>query len=224
MRTTGATPGERSNIARPGWRKFALRGGCPPMHGSGVILLHGLVRSAAHMAPLARYLRNHTQHNVFNVTYPTTRGSIDEHAEQLARVIERLEGIDELWFVGHSLGNLVIRRYLASVSDAERSRVRRIVMLGSSQSGGPHGRGVRPPALVRSAAGQGGHATARFAAGATSAGRAGLSVRHHCRRTQPARAVTIRCWPATTTCWSTSPARGCQEPPISWSCRSFTRR
>jgi len=102
----------------------------PPMHGSGLILLHGLVRSAAHMAPLARYLRDHTHHNVFNVTYPTTRGSIDQHAEQLARLIGRLDGIDDLWFVGHSLGNLVIRRYLASTTDAERARVQRIVMLG----------------------------------------------------------------------------------------------
>ncbi|HEY1785988.1 MAG TPA: alpha/beta fold hydrolase [Pirellulales bacterium] len=102
----------------------------PPMRGSGLILLHGLIRSAAHMAPLARYLGRHTHHNVFNITYPTTRGSIDEHAEQLARLIGRLEGIDDLWFVGHSLGNLVLRRYLASVTDAERSRVRRIVMLG----------------------------------------------------------------------------------------------
>ncbi|HEX4144902.1 MAG TPA: alpha/beta fold hydrolase [Pirellulales bacterium] len=102
----------------------------PSMQGSGLILMHGLVRSAAHMAPLARHLRAHTQHNIFNVTYPTTRGSIDEHAEQLARIIERLEGIDDLWFVGHSLGSLVVRRYLASASEKERSRVRRIVMLG----------------------------------------------------------------------------------------------
>ncbi len=102
----------------------------PPMRGSGLILLHGLVRSAAHMAPLARYLRDHTHHTVFNVTYPTTRGSIDEHAEQLARLIGRLEGIDDLWFVGHSLGNLVIRRYLSGITDVEQSRVQRMVMLG----------------------------------------------------------------------------------------------
>ena len=102
----------------------------PPMRGSGLILLHGLVRNAAHMAPLARYLRDHTHHTVFNVTYPTTRGSIDEHAEQLARLIGWLEGIDDFFFVGHSLGNLVLRRYLASITDAERSRIRRIVMLG----------------------------------------------------------------------------------------------
>jgi pimeloyl-ACP methyl ester carboxylesterase len=102
----------------------------PPMRGTVLILLHGLIRNAAHMAPLARYLRDHTHHTVLNVTYPTTRGSIDEHAEQLARLVGRLEGIDDLWFVGHSLGNLVIRRYLASITDAQRSRVRRMVMLG----------------------------------------------------------------------------------------------
>ncbi|HTU26762.1 MAG TPA: hypothetical protein VMF30_15245 [Pirellulales bacterium] len=102
----------------------------PPMQGSGLIVLHGLVRSAAHMAPLARYLRKHTRHTVFNVTYPTTRGSLDDHAQQLARIIDRLEGIENLQFVGHSLGNLVLRRYLASASDEQRARVGRIVMLG----------------------------------------------------------------------------------------------
>jgi pimeloyl-ACP methyl ester carboxylesterase len=102
----------------------------PAMNGPGIILLHGLTRSAAHMTPLARYLRAHGHANLFNVTYPTTRGSIDDHAEQLAAVIRSLEGIGQLSLVAHSLGNLVIRRYLASASDAQRSRIGRIVMLG----------------------------------------------------------------------------------------------
>src|SRR5580704_16747376 len=102
----------------------------PSMSGPGVVLLHGLTRSAAHMAPLARYLRDHGHQNVFSVTYPTTRGSIDEHAEQLARVIQSLEGIGQLSLVAHSLGNLVIRRYLATATDEQRLRIGRIVMLG----------------------------------------------------------------------------------------------
>ncbi len=102
----------------------------PAMSGSGILLLHGLVRSAAHVAPLARYLRAHTNQTVFNVTYPTTRGSIDDHAEQLNRVIKSLEGVGQLSLVGHSLGTLVIRRYLADASEQERARIGRIVMLG----------------------------------------------------------------------------------------------
>ncbi len=101
------------------------------MSGPGIILLHGLVRSAAHMAPMARYLAHATAtRTVFNVTYPTTRGSIDEHAEQLARVIGSLDGIGQISLVGHSLGSLVIRRHLAGASDTERERIGRIVMLG----------------------------------------------------------------------------------------------
>jgi pimeloyl-ACP methyl ester carboxylesterase len=102
----------------------------PTMSGSAIVLLHGLVRSAAHMVPLARYLRTHTNQTVFNVTYPTTRGSIDDHAGQLDRVIKSLEGIGQLSLVGHSMGNLVIRRYLADASKQEQARIRRIVMLG----------------------------------------------------------------------------------------------
>jgi pimeloyl-ACP methyl ester carboxylesterase len=58
----------------------------------------------------------------------------------LAKVIERLEGIDEIYLVGHSLGNLVVRRYLGeTASDAPRwkpdPRLKRMVMLGPPNNG-----------------------------------------------------------------------------------------
>ena len=53
---------------------------------------------------------------VFDCAPGSTRRSLDDHARSLARVIEGLEGIDEIDFVCHSLGNLIVRRYLGEAS------------------------------------------------------------------------------------------------------------
>jgi pimeloyl-ACP methyl ester carboxylesterase len=112
----------------------------PPMHGKAVIVLHGLFRTPTSMNRLCRYLREHGGYTVFNVSYPTTRGSVADHARTLAKIIDCLEGIDELNFVGHSLGNLVVRHYLADrtqpeVGLAPDARIKRIVMLGPPNQG-----------------------------------------------------------------------------------------
>jgi len=112
----------------------------PPMRGPGVVVLHGLFRSASSMQGMSRYLRQTGGYSVFNVNYPTTRGSIAEHAASLARIIERLDGIDELFFVCHSLGNLVVRHYLGDHTQADRgirpdARIKRMVMLGPPNQG-----------------------------------------------------------------------------------------
>lgn len=114
--------------------------GLAPMHGPGVVVLHGLFRSAASMVHMARYLREQGNYTVFNVSYPTTRGELGDHAATLDKVIRNLTGIDRLDFVAHSLGNLVIRRWLA---DRQRGvdgvvpdkRVHRMVMLGPPNNG-----------------------------------------------------------------------------------------
>ena len=111
----------------------------PPMDGPAVIVLHGLFRSSSAMSDLCRYLRKHG-YTVFNFSYASTRAGIHEHAEALASVIENLEGIDEIYFVGHSLGNLVVRHYLADRDNPERGiqpdpRIRRMVMLGPPNRG-----------------------------------------------------------------------------------------
>jgi pimeloyl-ACP methyl ester carboxylesterase len=92
----------------------------PPMHGKAVIVLHGLFRSRSSMASLSDYLAQHGKFDeVFNVTYPTTRCDIAEHARSLAKIINNLESIEEVDFVAHSMGNIVIRYYLG---DLQRQR------------------------------------------------------------------------------------------------------
>ena len=92
-----------------------LKQGLPPMKGKAVIVLHGLFRSRNSMDSLCDYLAGQGGYEVFNMTYPSTRDDIGEHARSLAHVIDNLDGIQEVNFVGHSLGNIVIRHYLGDL-------------------------------------------------------------------------------------------------------------
>ena len=112
----------------------------PPMEGSAVVLLHGLFRSRSSMSPLAKYLQKNGGYTTFNVAYPSTRRGMADHAKALAKIIENLHGIDRIDLVGHSMGNIVIRRYLADQTDDSTGRkpdprIKRIVMLGPPNHG-----------------------------------------------------------------------------------------
>ncbi|MCB9888544.1 MAG: alpha/beta fold hydrolase [Planctomycetes bacterium] len=83
-----------------------------------VVLRHGLWRSAASMAKLERALCAHG-YETLNRDYPSTSGSIQEHAARLHGEIEGylarpdpLARPVELYLVGHSMGGLQIRSYL----------------------------------------------------------------------------------------------------------------
>jgi pimeloyl-ACP methyl ester carboxylesterase len=122
----------------------------PRMSGKAVIVLHGLVRSRASMDSLCRYLREQGGYQVFNVGYPSTRADIAEHARSLRHVIHSLDGIGEINFVAHSMGNIVVRHYLGDLARQEpwkqspnalaadrraTARFHRFVMLGPPNQG-----------------------------------------------------------------------------------------
>jgi pimeloyl-ACP methyl ester carboxylesterase len=113
----------------------------PPVTGKVVIVLHGLGRSRSSMTRLCKYLAQHGDFTVLNVSYASTRSNLDVHAVSLAHVIKNLDaGVGEINFVAHSLGNLVIRRYLADCYRNERGlspdpRIGRIVMLAPPNTG-----------------------------------------------------------------------------------------
>jgi pimeloyl-ACP methyl ester carboxylesterase len=120
--------------------QIKLRGELPRLSGRAVITLHGLGRSRYHMDAIGSYLAEQGRFTWINVSYASTRYSLDEHARSLAGVIQALEGIDEIDFVGHSLGNLVVRRYLGEAQQPEPRwrpdpRIRRMVMLGPPNQG-----------------------------------------------------------------------------------------
>lgn len=114
--------------------------GIEPAKGRVVIVLHGLMRSRDAMRPLVKYLRKNSDYTVVDFSYPTTRKSVAEHAETLARVIDGMPEATEINFVGHSLGNIVVRHYLADMTDPTNGRgpdprVKRFVMLAPPNQG-----------------------------------------------------------------------------------------
>lgn len=111
----------------------------PPMEGRAVVLLHGLARSRSSMAKLSKQLQD-AGFSVFDVGYPSTRRGVSDHARALAGIIDNLDGIEEINFVGYSLGNIVIRHYLADQTDEESGRrpdprIKRFVMIGPPNHG-----------------------------------------------------------------------------------------
>lgn len=97
-----------------------------PLSGMAVIFVHGMGRSSKSWPTLAKRAEK-AGYLVVAFDYPSTRCSITESAEYLAKVIDSLEGIDHIDIVAHSMGGLVSRAYLAKHDD---SRLHRLVMLG----------------------------------------------------------------------------------------------
>jgi hypothetical protein len=111
-----------------------------PLKGRTVLTLHGIIRSRSVMGGLGDYLEENADCTVLNVSYASTRETLDEHAASLARVLENLEEVEEINFVCHSLGNLVLRRYLGEASQPQPRwqvdpRIKRIVMLAPPNQG-----------------------------------------------------------------------------------------
>lgn len=81
-----------------------------------VVLQHGLWRSSAALLRLQRTLQAHG-YEVHNLDYPSTMARVEDHAARLREGVEAAFAsgpVDELSFVGHSLGGLVIQEYLRS--------------------------------------------------------------------------------------------------------------
>lgn len=131
----------------------------PAMQGSAVILLHGLFRSAGSMSGMADFLHQQGGYSVFCISYPSTRGSIADHAQGLHRVLQSLHGIEEIFVVAHSLGNIVTRHYLADQTRPRDgvqpdSRLRGMVMLAPPNQGSELARSMSHNYLFRSVAGK----------------------------------------------------------------------
>ncbi|QDU25428.1 Alpha/beta hydrolase family protein [Anatilimnocola aggregata] len=118
----------------------ALREAWPPPKKKAVITMHGLIRSRDTMEGIGAYLAKEGDYEWVNIGYASTRRTVDQHAESLAKIIAGLDGVEEINFVCHSLGNIVVRRYLGEASAAEPKwkpdpRIKRLVMLGPPNNG-----------------------------------------------------------------------------------------
>jgi pimeloyl-ACP methyl ester carboxylesterase len=125
-----------------------------PLKPRVVLLMHGLVRSRESMDGLCEYLRGVGDYSVLNISYASSRGTVADHAKTLARVIRHLDGVSEVNFVAHSLGNLVIRHYFHDLSreaSEHRPAVRfgRVVMLAPPNNGAEMARRFQDNTLFR---------------------------------------------------------------------------
>lgn len=91
----------------------------PRMSGKAVVVLHGLMRSRSSMEGLCQFLRQQGGYHVFNVGYPSTQADIAEHARCLRHIVENLDGIEEINFVAHSMGNIIVRHCLGDLARQE---------------------------------------------------------------------------------------------------------
>ncbi|QDU54713.1 esterase/lipase family protein [Aeoliella mucimassa] len=102
---------------------------------TAVIYLHGLFRSRWSMSRMANHINQQTGWQSIVLGYASTRGSVGDHANKLAQVIEHLDGVKNIHFVAHSLGNLVIRYWLGDKQFQQQlaqqgAQVGRMVMVG----------------------------------------------------------------------------------------------
>jgi pimeloyl-ACP methyl ester carboxylesterase len=87
-------------------------GEIPPMSQHVVVTIHGLAGSRSIMEGLGEYLHEQGGYTVVNFGYASTKGSIQEQALALESVLRNLEGVHEVSFVAHSMGNILVRHVL----------------------------------------------------------------------------------------------------------------
>ncbi|MDP2123980.1 MAG: alpha/beta fold hydrolase [Parvibaculum sp.] len=130
-----------------------------------VVLVHGFGGHAWTFSRLKKALKD-DGHEVVHFTYASTLARVPEHAGDLRSYLGNLENVDEVIFIAHSMGGLVVDHALAAETPAfDTAKVSGIVRLGTP---------VRGSALARQAVDIAGAATPRWSPVADVA--AGLAI------------------------------------------------
>lgn len=126
-----------------------------------VVLLHGLMRTHRSMKPLEAALKTAEHPNVVRFSYASTRSSIRDHAMALRNVLDGFPPNTEFSFIGHSMGNIIVRHLL---NDLQRDkdpqeilpRCQSMVMLGPPNQGAAIARRLAPTGVFEWVTGKGG--------------------------------------------------------------------
>lgn len=125
-----------------------------------VILLHGLGRSASSMDSLGTEIQRANAIQAVALEYASSRASITDHAMALREVVEGLPKDVDISFVGHSMGNIVVRHaigdWLRFEDEVTLSRVKHVVMLGPPNQGASIARQLAKVGLFEWITGPGG--------------------------------------------------------------------
>jgi pimeloyl-ACP methyl ester carboxylesterase len=131
------------------------RAGTAASPGDYVVLLHGLGRTPLSMKRLEWKLRREN-YRVLNVSYPSTRVSIEDAANiWLAQVLRKkiTDKTVKIHFATHSLGGIVLRQYL---SGHRIENLGRVVMLAPPNQGSELAERLRNNCFYRIATGPAG--------------------------------------------------------------------
>ncbi len=125
-----------------------------------IVLIHGLMRTRHSMIPLRNVLKKKCDRETVCFSYASTRATMGQHAEALREFLESFPRTQTFSFVGHSMGNIVIRRLIADLqADRENSelleRCKRMVMLGPPNQGSTIARYLSSVGLFEQIAGEG---------------------------------------------------------------------
>lgn len=126
----------------------------PKPHAS-VYCLHGFLRSASSMEPMAQAFRR-DGYRACSWGYPSRQGAIQDHAEALVQELQqtaRCHPGEPIHFVTHSLGGIVLRAALNHPACPEEAKQGRAVLLSPPNQGTHFGRLLNHLSPLRSVMG-----------------------------------------------------------------------
>ncbi len=142
-------------------QQIVQEGRVPKVSGRVIVVLHGLIRTRNSMSSLADFLQRETDATVINFEYASTRETIADSAGALAELLKGLgDQVTRVDFVGHSMGNIVVRHYLRDLEREENQSTPptfgRMVMLGPPNQGSRMARLLNHSLLFNAVTGQAG--------------------------------------------------------------------
>ncbi len=124
-----------------------------------IVLMHGLGRTSSSMRGIAKYLEENGFGTTICLEYASSRDSISHHAAALRDVISGLPADVRLDFIGHSMGNIVVRHAIGDWQKANEksvlSRIEHVVMLGPPNQGASIARQLARTGVFGFVAGEG---------------------------------------------------------------------
>lgn len=110
----------------------------PAQAAETVVLLHGIAKTSGSMKPVEEALRK-AGYDVLSITYPSTKKSVRDIATGLREAPldpSFWQAAETVHFVTHSMGGLVVQRYLDLYrKDIPQSKLGRVVMMGPPNGG-----------------------------------------------------------------------------------------